>query len=411
MRTKAKRLKELHEEYEAALRDFGHSIDTRLRALSIINTIIRKHEDCGFEYLDMDVVTEYLTDVDKRYYAGNMSKNHYLLLHRNTKRFLHFVENGNIEHPNPVLGPRTDLTIAFQQIADGFLFSENFHPNTRNDIRWIICKYFAWLDENGHDDLSEVGAHEIQKFMLSCSEHYAPSSMYNIKLYMKKLYRYLYSEKLSEFPYTGLLSYPINRESKIYPALPMSDVRKLLDSIDCDSKRGKRAYAAMILGAELGLRACDVTNLKLGDIDWIRGEIRLTQLKTGLPIVLPLTERVGKALENYILNARPKTAERYVFLRYNKPHTPLRAAVTIGEIYRDCCKTAGINASTSYHTLRRSLATAMVTKGVDINHVAQVLGDKNIDSTKKYIALDTPHLKRCALTFDGIFPVGGGSCV
>jgi hypothetical protein len=49
----------------------------------------------------------------------------------------------------------------------------------------------------------------------------------------------------------------------------------------------------------------------------------------------------------------------------------------------------------------------MVTSGVTIYDVAQVLGDADIDSTKPYIALDTTHLKICALPFDGISPKVG----
>jgi site-specific recombinase XerD len=51
----------------------------------------------------------------------------------------------------------------------------------------------------------------------------------------------------------------------------------------------------------------------------------------------------------------------------------------------------------------------MVTNGVKVTDVAQVLGDADIDSTKKYISLDSENLKRCALPFDGIAParIGG----
>jgi len=410
MKTMAMDLPELFEEFEAALRDFGLSFETRLSTLKRVNTIINKHEDRGLMHLNTDVVLGHMTDIDQRFYAGKMSKDHYHLLRRSTQRFLNFVETGSVELINPVKGSHTSLTLEFQRISDRFLASDKFHLNTRNDIRWVTNKYFAWLNDKGFDDLHGVGAYELQKFMLDCSKQFAPSSLHNIKLYLKKLYSYLYSEKLTNSPYTELLSFPVNRESKIFPALPMSEVSKLLASIDRSSKRGKRAYAVMILGAELGLRACDVANLKLRDIDWVRGEVRIVQLKTSQSAVLPLTERVGAALQDYILNARPKTTEQHMFLRVKKPHTPLKAAVTIGEIYRDCCKTAGIESGKSFHTLRRSLATAMVSNGVDVNKVAQVLCDRSIDSIKQYIAIDSQHLKLCALTFEGIVPIGGASC-
>lgn len=272
-------------------------------------------------------------------------------------------------------------------------------------MRWVVHKYFVWLAEHGYENLSGVGAEQIQKFFLDCSKKHPSTSMYNIKLYIKKLYAYLHVEKLSPSSYEELLSFPINRESKIFPALPMRKVAKLLDAIDRKTKIGKCAYAAMILGAELGLRACDVANLKLGDIDWVRGKIKILQLKTSKTVVLPLTQKVGESLRDYILNGRPKTDECNVFLRLVRPYLPLKSAVSIGEIYRDCCKAAGLPVSKSFHTLRRSLATAMITNGVKVTDVAQVMGDTVVDSTTEYISLDSTHLKLCALSFTGIAPV------
>ena len=199
----------------------------------------------------------------------------------------------------------------------------------------------------------------------------------------------------------------MNREKKVFPVLPKSDIAKLLDAIDRSKAKGKRDYAIMMLGTVLGLRACDIVALKLTDIDWFRGEIRIVQSKTSNPVILPLTQDVGEALKDYILNGRPSTVDSEIFLRINAPHTKLAAAVTIGEIYRDCCIAAGLPANKRFHNLRRSLGTSMVTNGVSVYDVAQVFGDKNINSTKPYLATDMEHLKMCALSFAGIAPVGG----
>jgi len=59
------------------------------------------------------------------------------------------------------------------------------------------------------------------------------------------------------------------------------------------------------------------------------------------------------------------------------------------------------------HSLRRSIATNMVTSGVSVITVAQALGHATIDPTKKYISLDSQNLKECALDFSGI-QTGGG---
>ena len=408
MQTHTMQPRELFNRFESALHDYGMGYSARLETLKRASAIVAKHEELGLTTFDRSIAVKHLNDAEERLYAGKLTKDSYHIIRRSVQRFVTFIETGSIELANPMKGSRIRLEPPYQEITDRYLASGEFHPNTRNDMRWIAHKYFNWLAENDYGDLNGVGAPEIQRFMLACSKEMAPSSMHNAKLYMKKLYAFLYREKLSESPYTELLSFPVNRTSKIYPALPMPVVARLLDSIDRKTDEGKRAYAVMSLGAELGLRACDIVALKLGDVDWARGELKLVQSKTNIEVVLPLTERVWESLQDYILNARPKSNEQHVFLRLPPPHRPLKAAVTIGEIYRDCCIAAGFPPSKSFHTLRRSLATAMVTSGVDISDVAQVLGDADIDSAKKYISLDSPNLKRCALPFDGIAPIGGG---
>jgi site-specific recombinase XerD len=398
---------ELMEKYENALRVAGFGYGTRLRILSRANGLVHLHERKLSQCLNPEIVSEYCRDFDRRLYEGKIGLPYHRDLMRDVQRFLRYAEYGTVEQPSPLKGCRYVVLPEFERISDAYLASGDFHPNTRNDMRWVAHKYFVWLAEHGHEDLARVGAVEVQGFLLDCSRRMTSNSMHNVRLHLKKLYAYLYKAELSESSYAHLLSFRVNRESRIYPALPMSDVAKLLGAIDRGSKSGKRKFAIMVLGADLGMRACDIVGLKLGDINWIRGEIRMLQAKTRRSAVLPLTQKVGDALSDYILNARPHTDEQNVFLRFNKPHTPLKAAVTIGEIYRDCCNAAGIPSNKSFHTLRRSLATAMVTGGVDAPTVAQVLCDAQIDSIKKYVALDSKHLARCALSFDGIAPIGG----
>ena len=55
------------------------------------------------------------------------------------------------------------------------------------------------------------------------------------------------------------------------------------------------------------------------------------------------------------------------------------------ENYRDCCITAELPASTRFHSLRRALSTSIVTTGISVSDVAQVLGNKNVNSTKPHI--------------------------
>jgi site-specific recombinase XerD len=348
-----------------------------------------------------------MRNISSRYDKGEISRHYCYSLIRNAERLVEYAETGVISRDNPSKGSHYTLTSEFEDLANGFLASEEFHPNTRNDMRWVTHKYFAWLTKLDFVDLSGVGAEQLQKFLIDCSKQLSLNSMHNVKLYLKKLYLYLYENKLSESPFTSLLSFRVNRETKIFPCLPQDDIGNMLKAINRNTPSGKRAYAVMMLGAELGIRACDVINMKLTDIDWINGEIKILQSKTGKTVILPLTADVGESLRDYILYGRQNAASRHIFVRLTPPHTPLKSAITIGEIYRDCCTAAGIKINKRFHNLRRSLGTAMVTSGVSVETAAQVFGDIRMDSMKQYISLDTKHLKSCALPFDGIAPIGG----
>jgi site-specific recombinase XerD len=361
----------------------------------------------GEKYWNPQIAAEYYQELGDRSYHGEIKENYAQQLRRSSERFIHFIKNGEIRPQTNRMGAQAVLLPEFRSIVDKFLSSEDFHPNTRNDMRWVTHKYFEWLAGQGFKNLRGVGAVQIQKFMLHCSETMAMNSVYNVRIYLKKLYEYLYKTGQSEAPYTALLSFRVNRETKVPQVHQVAELAALLETIDRKTISGKRAYAVMLLGVVLGLRACDVTALKLSDIDWVNGEIRLLQSKTANTVVLPLTADVGEALQDYILNARPDTGSQEIFCSLNPPFRALKTPVTIGEIYRDCCKAANLPVSRKFHNLRRSLGTSMLASGTPVTTVAQVLGHAEIDSTKKYIAVDTEHLKLCALSFEGIKPRGG----
>jgi integrase len=169
-----------------------------------------------------------------------------------------------------------------------------------------------------------------------------------------------------------------------------------------------------ILSIITGLRAVDIARLKLTDINWRIGEIRVLQQKNGKPLALPLTTDVAIALKDYILNARLSPTRimnsNYdeVFLSLKAPCKPLLNGSSIKYVYQQYRSKANLK-SGSFHDLRRAVGKNMVTAGVSVDMTAQVLGITDLDTTKQYISLDSKHLKECALDFNGIAPKGGAS--
>ncbi len=186
--------------YEAALTGMGYSFSMRLKYLKCANLIIRRHQNNGLDYLEPEIFRNYVQAVDEKFLAGGMGKNRYGSVRHAVEKFVTYICSGNAGMlPNPRKGARQKLSPAFQQIADGFL-SGDFHANTRCDMRWVTHKYFAWLEGQRFCDLVGVGAVHIQKFLLACNAG------------------------LSDTDHKELLSFTVNREKRVHPALPKADI-------------------------------------------------------------------------------------------------------------------------------------------------------------------------------------------
>ncbi|MGI6154269.1 MAG: tyrosine-type recombinase/integrase [Christensenellaceae bacterium] len=368
--------------------------------------LVRAHESRGQDEFDHDLTSKYIRSIEKRIERGEISPGHYRKLLRGAKRLAEYHDQGKLDWSAPKLTSKFKLNEYFTTLLDEFLSTGSFSPKGSSDAMWVARKYFAWLIVEGHKDLIEVGAAEVQRFMIYCSRDLRSNSIRNVQLYMKKLYCFLSEHGYSEESYEGLLTFRTSHEAKMYPAMPPDDVDAILKVIDRRIPRGKRDYAMILLGTVTGLRAVDIAKLRLTDIDWKNGEIKIIQAKTGMSLALPLTADVGKAIKDYILYGRQETNSDAVFLRLHRPYQGFTNGIAIGDLFDDYCKKAEISRRAfdgkGFHSLRRAVGKNIVTAGIPASTAAQVLGDRNLDSIKKYIALDSHHLKECTLSFTGI---------
>ena len=362
----------------------------------------KKH---GHEMFSEEVALQYLNALAERLKRNEIGRDHYNYMRRGAERML--AVYGTAPEWKPCKrGSRYQFNEYYEKLLTEFTGSNDFHKNTLGDIIWVSRKFFAWLCENGYPDLSNVGAEEIQRFVVDCSNTMKPISIHNVKLYLKKLCSHLHGLGLLPSSFESLLSFRVPRESKQFPTTSQEEIEAVLRLVDCDTPKGKRDYAMFMLAIVTGLRAADILRLKLTDIDWRRGEINLTQSKTVQNLQLPLTADIGEALSDYILNGRPKSNDPHVFLRCQMPHQAFADAVSIGDIYDEYREAAGYERKAfdgkGFHSLRRTAGTNLVTSGVALTDAAQILGKITPESMKKYIALDIAHLKECALDFSDI---------
>lgn len=170
--------------------------------------------------------------------------------------------------------------------------------------------------------------------------------------------------------------------------LPSADVGKIIDSCDDESATGLRDRAVLLLLGRLGLRADDVMKLRLEDIDWRGGSLRLIG-KGRREAWLPLPQDVGDAILKYIERGRPQIVDKRVFLKTRAPWSAIGNNASIAGIVARAIVRAGVDApSFGAHLLRHSAATAMLREGASLDGIAGILRHRSIDTAAVYTRVD-----------------------
>ena len=177
--------------------------------------------------------------------------------------------------------------------------------------------------------------------------------------------------------------------------------QKLLDSVDRTRPVGRRDYAILLLLARLGLRAGEIVFLTLKDLDWTAGTLTVTQ-KRARRSVYPLIEEIGEAIADYLQNGRPKSNEQRVFLHAKAPFRPFRRGSDLVDMIGYRIDRSGVEAPTrGSHQFRHALATQMQCKGASLSEIGDILGHRQLNTTRIYAKVDIVALRSLALPWPG----------
>lgn len=291
---------------------------------------------------------------------------------------------------------------AFKDSADAYLSYREYIGISSKSIqisRLYLSRFFAFLNTKNVMSLDTVTVPIVLEFLKSLSSFGKPtinSIMRTVRYYLKYCHDngIMHEELFSKLPNPHY-----NRQSRLPSTYTEDEVRKTLDTIDMRNPCGIRDYAIILLIARLGLRSSDVANLRFSNIDWESDRIRLTQVKTGNPLELPLLSDVGEAIINYLKNARPKTESDHVFIRVQPPYTEFRSGA-VGALVHEHLLRAGIHLEgrkSGSHALRHSLASRLLEHEIPLPVISEILGHVNTQTTMTYLRIDINELKKCAL--------------
>ncbi|MBI9094306.1 MAG: site-specific integrase [Sphaerochaeta sp.] len=292
------------------------------------------------------------------------------------------------------LSQDTFIPVLDQYLA--YLQSDGLSVYTIDSYRNVTTQFLNHLESNGIHDILDVNSSLVVTFFEALrSGTWASTSIRVAASAMRKLLCYLGYEKIT------LLAIPINCP-RLIPIIPMLEAEEdaaIANFID-NGDGSWRDKTILALAYYLGVRAIDIINLRLENIDWVKGTLSLAQSKTLNLLVLPLLPAIGNCMQQYLLGERPESNLRYVFLSLRTPHPQLKGHTAIYKIIEKVFAQLGIRDSKrkGSHLLRHHAASKQLLSLVPLGTISNMLGHKDMDSTTIYATVEYETLRPCCLT-------------
>lgn len=266
--------------------------------------------------------------------------------------------------------------------------------NTITNYSFDVQKLISWLEEHeigsSPDNISEE---ELQQFVYTLAKNVNARSQSRIISGLKGFFNYLVFEDYRKQNPLELIESPrIGR--KLPDTLSLDEIDRLIAAIDLSTPEGERNRAILETLYGCGLRVSEVTNLKLSDLFFAEGFIKVTG-KGDKQRFVPIAEATQKYIDLYTTHIRShmdiqKGHEDTLFL--NRRGKQLTRAM-IFTITRKLAESAGLHKKISPHTFRHSFATHLLENGADLRAIQQMLGHESITTTEIYVHMDRSHLK------------------
>lgn len=354
-----------------------------------------------------DAMDMYISHQKGRMEGGEIKVKHYRFLRRAAYTLYECQQTGSISGV-PIKRSRDFGNPYYQSLYSSFfsLQERDLSPKTIETMKSYVYGFLMYLESQGIQTIKEISVKIIQLYVIDFASKRDNPDLGNFVYALRKFWKYLHETGKTELEAEYVIQKPAVHRKKVMPNFSKSQIDEILNTANGEGVKKKRDYAMMALASNTGLRFVDISNLKLSDIDWRANTITIVQHKTGQSNTLPLETEVGSAIADYIINARPQCTSPYVFLRSFAPYTKLKSG---SHIVRSYLSSEDVNLTAiGFHAFRRGMGTRMLESDIGISIISQILGHRESDSIKPYLALSLGKLKQCCMQMQELGIPGRG---
>ena len=267
--------------------------------------------------------------------------------------------------------------------------SDNSIINYSLDVK----KLMRWLEKNEiKTSPISISEETLQQFIYDTAKTINPRSQSRLISGLKGFFTYLIFEDYRNTNPLELIEAP-KLGRKLPDTLAIEEIDSLISAIDLSSKQGERNRAIIETLYGCGLRVSELTSLKISDLYFDEGFIKVTGKgdKQRLVPISPITEKYITIYQKQVRvhhKIDPKDADTLFLNQHGRQLT----RAMIFTIVKRLAEKAGIKKTISPHTFRHSYATHLLENGADLRAIQQMLGHESITTTEIYTHIDRKHL-------------------
>ncbi|HEV3230309.1 MAG TPA: site-specific tyrosine recombinase XerD [Solirubrobacteraceae bacterium] len=276
-------------------------------------------------------------------------------------------------------------------------FERGLSRNTLEAYRSDLLQYGSFLGHRGRDAL-DVEHSDLAAFLANLATGdedrpaASPATLQRKSACLRSFYRHLRREGLLERDPTADLRSP-RRSQRLPHVLTRDEVNRLLGAPSGTRPAALRDRSLLELMYACGLRASEVIDLQLADVDLEEGVLR-ARGKGSKERIVPIGRAAATALTAYLGRGRPALVgtrqEPHLFV--NQRGTGLTRQ-GLYKIVQGHAARVGLEGKMSPHTLRHTFATHLLAGGCDLRALQEMLGHADIATTQVYTHLSNDRLR------------------
>ncbi len=263
-----------------------------------------------------------------------------------------------------------------------------------------VKKLQQWLlDKNIELTPLTIEQDTLQQFIYDIAKQVTPRTQSRITSGLRGFFNYLIFEEYRKTNPLELIESP-KLGRKLPDTLSIEEIDILIKTIDLSSPQGERNRSILETLYGCGLRVSELINLKISDLFFDEGFIKVTG-KGDKQRFVPISTSTIKYIEIYRKEVRlhqtiqPKAQDT---LYLNRRGNTLTRAM-IFHIIKELTEKAGLKKNISPHTFRHSFATHLLENGADLRAIQQMLGHESITTTEIYTHIDKSYLSEVMNNF------------